>query len=122
MSKRGFRFSLVMIVIAIILAVPDYPGEIIGRYLAFAIALFVAFPCGLLVAALGDHGIVVTIDAMLTGALVLYALCVIALGLSGWRLWKNGNDSAGRLLGAKTALLAALPLIVHLSTNGMTNS
>jgi hypothetical protein len=122
MNERSFRFFLAMVVMAIILAVLAWPGAIIGRYLAFAIALFVAFPCGLLASVLREHGIAATVDGMLIGAFVFYTLFVVALGLSAWKVWKSGNHSAGRLLVAKTTLFASLPLIVYLSTNGMTNA
>lgn len=122
MSEQSFRFSLEAIAMAVILSVPTFPGAIVGGLFAFGIAFFIALPVGLAAEMLQRHGIAATLQDVLVGVLALYALMVAVIGLLAWRAWLDGNGHAGRLLAAKTALFAALPLIAYFSTNAISKT
>ncbi|HVJ01362.1 MAG TPA: hypothetical protein VM662_04215 [Sphingomonas sp.] len=122
MSERSFRWALIAISAMILLSIPTMPGAIIGVFFGFGLAFFVAGPGWIISGALQKHGYAASFEEVMIALAAIYGGIVVAMGALAAMGWRSGNKELGRLLAAKTALFAALPIMAWLSMNAMADA
>lgn len=116
-GPKAFTISLALI--AGLVAVSAMPGigVMVGLFFAFSIAFFAAPTAFALQWALGRAGLVVTFETVLIGLLIAYGGCVLAGSFRAFRSFAAGDRVRARLICAKAALFAALPLAAYVSSD-----
>ncbi|HEY8566212.1 MAG TPA: hypothetical protein VIL65_11975 [Beijerinckiaceae bacterium] len=119
MSVRAFKIALALIAALVLLSATAFPGAMIGFMCAIAIAFFLA-PLTFAIAAIGDAvGRPIALTSIVVALIALYGMAVLFAAQRAWSLQRSGDLAAARLVTAKVALFAALPLVAWLSSQAL---
>lgn len=122
MSARAFRLSLFGLAAAIVLAIPDFPGAIIGFCAGIAVAFFLAPASFALAAGLNRAGLPMTPQQAAVLVAGVGIVVVLTMAASAAFAWRRGRFDAARMLAFKALVLASLPLIAWLGAQAMVRS
>lgn len=119
MSTRAFIICSVALVLAVLLSATPFPGAAVGFLFGVTVAFFVAGPTMVAASFLQSLGVPVTYQHIVIGLLSLYGVTVLAVVGLACNAWRREPPDAARALTLGAAALAALPLIVWLSSRAL---
>lgn len=119
MGERGFRYSMLGLLAAVLLSSTSFPGALIGFMFGVAIAFFVAGPSFLAAAALQQVGMPITPKGVALILIAIYGLMFVAALSKALRAGTITTNSETRLAWFRVALLGALPMIGWLSSQAL---
>lgn len=119
MSPTAFRVALALVVLLVVLSSMNVPGALIGLLCGVAVAFFIA-PLTFLVQGMAHAiGVPVAFEHVVIMLVALYGMAVLAAAHQIRRPLTAGDGRTARLLTLRAVVLAALPLVVWLSSQAL---
>lgn len=119
MSRTAFQIGLSLVVLLVLLSTTSVPGALIGVLCGVAAAFFVAPLTFLLQGVAKAVGLTVALEHVAVALVTLYGAAVLVAVHQIWRPFTAGDSRTARLLTLRAVFLAALPLVVWLSSQAL---
>lgn len=105
--------------LAVLLSAAPFPGAVVGFLVGVTLAFFVAPPSMIVASFLQGLGVPVTVRHILIAVVACYGLAALAIFGLACNAWRRETPDAARALTLGAAAMAALPLIVWLSSRAL---